>query len=257
MINNMFRTLKAEEIEVRVQSVKNGKANMLLYIDSRAVTKLLDETLGPMNWQTEFYEVNGQTIGKLGIWDTEKKQWIWKSDTGTESNIEAVKGLISDVYKRMLSRWGVVELYSSPKIVLDDDGYGNTGYRVSEILYDSERNITHLVLVNRFGKEVFRWDEGQRPQVAHTAQAPQRAQAPQNAQTDALDYVVETEMDKLKRFYQSKFRTMSPEEQKIFTEFKDFYKNKIEKSGWKGNEFDCEKLWLRWKNNNMNTTQTK
>ena len=109
MINNMFRTLKAEEIEVRVQSVKNGKANMLLYIDSRAVTKLLDETVGPMNWQTEFYEVNGQTIGKLGIWDSEKQQWIWKSDTGTESNIEAVKGLISDVYKRMLSRWGVIE----------------------------------------------------------------------------------------------------------------------------------------------------
>lgn len=250
MINNMFRTLKAEEIEVRVQSVKNGKANMLLYIDSRAVTKLLDETLGPMNWQTEFYEVNGQTIGKLGIWDTEKKQWIWKSDTGTESNIEAVKGLISDVYKRMLSRWGVVELYSSPKIVLDDDGYGNTGYRVSEILYDGERNITHLVLVNRFGKEVFRWDEGQRPQVA------QRAVAPQNAQTDALDYVVETEMDKLKRFYMSNVRTMGKEEQKVFTEFKDFYKNKIEKSGWKG-EFNVENLYKRWKNNNMNTTQTK
>ena len=253
MKNNMFRTLKAEEIEVRVQSVKNGKANMLLYIESRAVTKLLDETVGPMNWQTEFYEVNGQTIGKLGIWDSEKQQWIWKSDTGTESNIEAVKGLISDVYKRMISRWGVVELYSSPKIVLDDDGYGNTGYRVSEILYDVERNITHLVLVNRFGKEVFRWDEGQRPQVT---QVPQRAVAPQNVQTDALDYVVETEMDILKKFYKSKFRTMSPEEQKVFTEFKDFYKNKIEKSGWKG-EFCVENLWLRWRNNNMKTTQTK
>ena len=80
-------------------------------------------------------------------------------------------------------------------------------------------------------------------------------QAPQNVQTDALDYVVETEMDKLKRFYLSNVRTMSPEEQKIFTEFKDFYKNKIEKSGWKGN-FDCENLWLRWRNNNMKT-QTK
>lgn len=83
------------------------------------------------------------------------------------------------------------------------------------------------------------------------------AQAPQNVQTDALDYVVETEMDKLKRFYQSKFRTMSPEEQKIFTEFKDFYKAKLEKSGWKGNTFDVDNLWLRWKNNNMKTTQTK
>ena len=81
------------------------------------------------------------------------------------------------------------------------------------------------------------------------------AQVPQNVQTDALDYVVETEMDILKKFYKSKFRTMSPEEQKIFTEFKDFYKNKIEKSGWKG-EFCVENLWLRWRNNNMKT-QTK
>ena len=86
----------------------------------------------------------------------------------------------------------------------------------------------------------------------HTAQV---AQAPQNVQTDALDYVVETEMDKLKRFYLSNVRSMSPEEQKIFTDFKDFYKNKIEKNGWKG-EFSVENLWLRWRNNNMKT-QTK
>ena len=87
----------------------------------------------------------------------------------------------------------------------------------------------------------------------HTAQV---AQAPQNIQTDALDYVVETEMDILKKFYKSKFYTMSPEEQKIFTEFKDFYKNKIEKSGWKGGNFSPDNLWLRWRNNNMKT-QTK
>ena len=90
---------------------------------------------------------------------------------------------------------------------------------------------------------------------SHKAAKKYTAQAPQNVQTDALDYVVETDMDKLKRFYQSKFRTMSPEEQKIFTEFKDFYKNKIDKSGWKGN-FDVDNLWIRWRNNNMNT-QTK
>ena len=87
----------------------------------------------------------------------------------------------------------------------------------------------------------------------HTAQV---TQVPQNVQTDALDYVVETEMDILKKFYKSKFHTMSPEEQKIFTEFKDFYKNKIEKNGWKGGNFSPDNLWLRWRNNNMKT-QTK
>lgn len=92
----------------------------------------------------------------------------------------------------------------------------------------------------------------------HIAQVPQRAAAtPQTVQTDALDYVVETEMDILKKFYKSKFYTMGPEEQKVFTEFKDFYKAKIEKSGWKGGNFSPDNLWLRWKNNNMQKIQTK
>jgi hypothetical protein len=162
---NKFRTLKNNEIEVRPQSVKNGKATMLLYIDSRCVTNILDETVGCMNWQSEFYEVNGQTMGRLGIWDEIKNMWIWKSDTGSESNIEGEKGLISDCYKRLLSRWGVTELYSAPRITWDDDGYGNTGYKVSEIEYDENRKITHLVIANRFGKEQFRWDKTQKIQM--------------------------------------------------------------------------------------------
>lgn len=174
-----FRTLKASEIEVRVQSVKNGKATHLLYIDSRAVTNLLDETVGSMNWQSEFYEVAGQTICRIGIWDKEKGCFIYKSDTGSESNIEGEKGKISDCYKRCLSRWGVTELYSAPRIQLDDDGYGNSGYSVSEINIDDARQITHIVLVNRFGKEVFRWDKTAPRQAQPTQQQKPQAQPAQ------------------------------------------------------------------------------
>ena len=85
----IFRTLRADEIEVRPSHVKEGKANMLLYIDSRAVVSLLNETIGNMNWQSEFYGVNGQTIGRIGIYDEDRNLWVWKSDTGSESNIEA------------------------------------------------------------------------------------------------------------------------------------------------------------------------
>lgn len=170
-----FRTLRADEIEVRPSHIKDGKANLLLYIDSRAVVALLNETVGNMNWQSKFYEANGQVIGEIGIYDDERKLWVWKSDTGSESNIEAEKGLISDVYKRVLARWGVQELYTSPRIQIPDDGYGNSGYKVGDILYNEHRDIIHLVIVNRFGKEVFRWDmEKQtqnlrvpKPQVQH------------------------------------------------------------------------------------------
>ncbi len=197
-----FRTLKASEIEVRVQSVKNGKATHLLYIDSRAVTNLLDETVGSMNWQSEFYEVAGQTICRIGIWDQEKGCFIYKSDTGSESNIEGEKGKISDCYKRCLSRWGVTELYSAPRIQLDDDGYGNSGYSVSEINIDDARQITHIVLVNRFGKEVFRWDKtAPKPQPVQPQVQVSRKMITSNTlankdQTDKMLALLESEMRK-------------------------------------------------------------
>ena len=246
--------LTPEDIEVRVATTRNGKTTLLLFQDSRCAMRALDKQFGNFGWQMDYKVVGDQIYGTLSIYDEEKDIWVSKSDTGDKSNISEDKGQSSDILKRCIVRWGYArELYTAPKIVVDDDGYGCSGYKVSEISYDGNRKIIHLVLVNRFGKEVFRWDEGQRPQVV---QAPQRPQTPQNVQTDALDYVVETEMDKLKRFYMSNVRTMGKEEQKIFTEFKDFYKNKIEKSGWKG-EFNVENLYKRWKNNNMNTTQTK
>jgi hypothetical protein len=219
-----FRLLKADEIEVRVQSVKNGKATMLLYIDSRCVTNLLDEAVGCMNWQTEFYQVNGLIMGKLGIWDDDKKTWVWKSDTGTESNIEAEKGQISDTYKRLLSRWGVTELYSAPRIQLEDDGYNNTGYKVSEIAYEG-RKITHLVIVNRFGKEAFRWDINGNNSVSQPSPV-----TPQKDKKTLLTEFCQTQMtsganrDELGKFYK-------------------YYEPKC--NGWKGN-MDLQTLWEKW-----------
>lgn len=158
---NKPRMLRANEIEVRVAHSVGDKKYHLLYIDSRAVTKYLDEWVGWNNWQTEFYPVNNQIVGRLGIWDDIKQMWIWKSNVGSESNIEKDKGLISDTYKRLLVRFGITELYSAPDILLPDDGYGNKGYKVSEIAYNDNREIIHLVLVNKFNKEVFRWYQDQ------------------------------------------------------------------------------------------------
>lgn len=233
-----FRLLKADEIEVRTQSVKNGKANMLLYIDSRCVTNILDETVGCLNWQTEFYEVNGQTIGKLGIWDDEKKTWVWKSDTGTESNIEASKGLISDCYKRLLSRWGIVELYSSPRITIDDDGYGNSGYRVSEINYDENRKITHLVIVNRFGKESFRWD---RDSVVQPTQHKPKSYT-QTQQND-LEWKDETKNNlTVLTDYCSQVTANGFDRHQVGNFFR-YYEKKCHT--WNG-KFDVEKLFSNW-----------
>lgn len=242
MSNITFRNLRADEIEVRPSHVKEGKANMLLYIDSRAVVSLLNETIGNLNWQSEFYEVNGQTIGRIGIYDEDKNQWVWKSDTGSESNIEAEKGLISDIYKRVMSRWGVCELYSAPKISVPDDGFGNSGYKVAEILYNDHREITHLVIVNRFGKEVFRWDADKQVQSqASTATMPApKATTKKSTTDDNRDEIIQSIKDNANKVYR-----IEGTNKEQLRRFVDFYVVKIEKEGWKGT-FNFDTLFKRW-----------
>lgn len=155
-----FRTLNADEIEVRIQSAKNGITRLLTYIDSRAAVLLLNETVGAYNWQTDFKEVNGLVICSLSLWDEDKQAWVSKADTGSESAIEAQKGLISDAYKRCLSRWGVTCLYSAPVIELPGENKWEK-YRVTNIDYDGEyadSHITKLTIVNSKGRKVFDWN---------------------------------------------------------------------------------------------------
>ena len=165
--------------------------------------------------------------------------WIWKSDTGSESNIEAEKGLISDIYKRVMSRWGVSELYSAPKIAVPDDGYGCSGYKVSEILYNEHREIIHLVIVNRLGKEVFRWDAQQQSQSVSTP-APTPQTDKQISTGDNRNEVIQSIKDNANKVYR-----LEGTNQNELKKFVNFYVVKIEKEGWKG-KFNFDALFKRW-----------
>lgn len=235
-----IRTLKAEEIEVRPQSIKNGKANMLLYINSRAATELLDECYGMANWNIEYKDVAGQIYGRLSIYDEETNRWVYREDTGSAGNIEAEKSLASDVVKRCIVRFGVTELYSSPKIQIDDDGYGNTGYKVTEINYDSNRNITHLVISNRFNKEVYRWDNNTAVQPTQFKQ-----QVTSNTQED-LEWKEEKPNNKtiLTEYCSQLTANGFPREQ-----VGNFFRYYEKKSGTWAGKFDVERLWSNWINN--------
>ena len=85
----MFRDLKAEEIDVRVAQVKQSGLSLLLYKDARVDQDILDETIGAMNWQRKHTRDNANCI--VSLWDENKKQWVEKEDTGTESNTEKEK----------------------------------------------------------------------------------------------------------------------------------------------------------------------
>lgn len=93
-----FRKLKADEIECRIGQIKATGLTLLLYKDARCDMNVLDETVGPLNWKREHTRDNRNCI--VSIYDQEKKEWVSKEDTGTESNTEADKGLASDSFKR-------------------------------------------------------------------------------------------------------------------------------------------------------------
>ena len=158
-----FRTLKANEIDCRISTINEKGLALLLYKDARVDQNILDETVGEMNWQRKHTRDNANCI--VSIWDSNKSQWIEKEDTGTESFSEAEKGLASDSFKRACFNWGIGrELYSAPFIWItkdnckidkkkDKDGkekYTCTDkFKVVEIEYDENREITKLVIRNQ------------------------------------------------------------------------------------------------------------
>lgn len=98
-----FRDLKANEIDARISTLNEKGASLLLYKDARVDMDILDETVGAMNWQRKHLRDNANCI--VEIWDEDKKQWISKEDTGTESFTEKEKGLASDSFKRACFNW--------------------------------------------------------------------------------------------------------------------------------------------------------
>lgn len=241
-----IRTLKANEIEVRTAMVKDGKATQLLYIDSRAATDLLDETYGMENWTIEYKDVAGQIYGRLSIYDVETNRWVFREDTGSPANIEKEKSLASDIVKRCIVRFGVTELYSSPKIVIPDDGYGNTGYKVSEIEYNENREITHLVIVNRFNKEVYRWDMGN---VTPTYKTAPKTVINDHTSNESLEWTDDITTIKDNKTLLTEFCTEKKNSGDDKEQLKKFYNYYVEKAnGWKGT-FNITALYNKWMTN--------
>ena len=168
-----FRTLRKDEIDVRIGTIKKDGSglSLLLYKDARCDQSILDETVGPMNWQRHHSRDNANCI--VSIWDEDKRMWVEKEDTGTESRTEREKGLASDSFKRACFNWGIGrELYTAPFIwikkgdfTVANDGKCYDNFSVDTIEYqpDGQREIRHLIIKNeKTGNICFHWQTGER-----------------------------------------------------------------------------------------------
>ena len=206
-----------------------------------AATTLLDETYGMENWNLEYKDVNNTIYGRLSIWDEQNNRYVYREDTGEEANISKDKSIASDILKRLIVRFGVTELYTSPKIQIPDDGYGNTGYKVAEISYNENREITNLIIVNRFDKIVFTWNIHQ-PNNNHSTVIYDTKQLINETQTSEDlewkpegNFVAKVEMtktltpaDELKNWYET--TTHTPVVDKFYT----YWHNRLTTNGWTG-----------------------
>ena len=101
---------KADEIEWRVQSSgKNEKgvwALVLAYVSNRAIMDRLDDVFGVGGWQNRFDKApDGGVI--CGLSAKIGSEWVTKWDGAENTDIESVKGGLSNSMKRSAVQWGI------------------------------------------------------------------------------------------------------------------------------------------------------
>jgi hypothetical protein len=153
----MFRQLYKSEIEVRVSRATEKGVFLLLYKDARCDMNILDETVGPFNWQREHQLIGDVMYCGVGIKDDDGL-WVTKWDAGTESNTEKEKGQASDSFKRACFNWGIGRsLYTAPLIYVSIDKYQKYDrFQVTLINYDLE-GISELNIRNQRDEIIYRW----------------------------------------------------------------------------------------------------
>lgn len=166
-----IRLLNAGEIDVRIQSVVEGKsvgAILILYKNARVDMQILDETFGITGWKRKHDVVNNNLFCTISVWDEAKQQWIDKQDVGVESNQSSEKGEASDSFKRAAVNIGIGRELYTPLFIwvnLTENEYTQVNgkpkaksslkFSVKEIGYSKEREINRLTIVDNYGKERF------------------------------------------------------------------------------------------------------
>lgn len=224
-----FKPLTADQVEVRPTDTKNkGRATLLLYQTARCPMEILDDTF-PGAWATDYKEVAGNVYCGIGI--KIEDEWIWRWNAGTEGNIGEGKSTASDAFKRAATMWGIGrELYNTPKVKIDcpDNYYWNDKmtmtFSVKEVEFDERKNCTKLIIVDRFGNEVYNY----------------RDQVPNESRVQMTSH--KTNADILKDFCSAKKK----EEGVDIDELKKFYEfYSVKMDAWQ-TTVQPEKLWTRW-----------
>ena len=133
----LTKNLLPNEVEWRIHSVTKDKSKSIVvpYIQRLCVFNRFDEEFGHDKWSLDVERVlpivtgyqNGNIIhshagAKCTISVLIGGEWVSKSDFGSDSASDALKGAASDSMKRASTLWGLGRcLYNYPKISIKGD----------------------------------------------------------------------------------------------------------------------------------------
>lgn len=176
----LFASFADADIEWRLQWNDEAKGNGLAvpYVNNRAIQNRLDKAVGVDKWKNEYipWHHDGKKASQIcgiSIYFEERGEWVTKYDGAENSDIEPVKGGLSDSMKRAAVEWGIGRyLYGMDAIFVATEKKGR-----SVVIKEAERSKldqAHQKYVARFFKN------------APTAEpAPKPAAAPAKQQTPA------------------------------------------------------------------------
>ena len=148
-----------EDLEWRIQVTSQDKSKGLAvpYVTNRAIQDRLDEVVGPENWRNEYKpwhrgdKKEAQLCG-ISIYLEERKEWLTKWDGAEDTDIEPVKGGLSDSMKRAAVQFGIGRvLYKMNTVWVQIEQKGR-----SFLIKDSERtklDKAYMDMLKRLGLE--------------------------------------------------------------------------------------------------------
>jgi hypothetical protein len=110
IIDRLKAPFAFDEVEAKIQFTSGDKKTgmAVFYVDSRAIQKRLDDALSPFNWKNQYimWHDKAQLCG-ISIFNDERGEWVEKLDGAECSDIEPIKGGLSDAFKRAACVWGI------------------------------------------------------------------------------------------------------------------------------------------------------
>lgn len=179
------------DIEWRVSATAKDKTQGLAvpYVTNRAIQNRLDDTVGVDGWYNEFTPWKNGTAQLCGIsiYLNAHNLWLTKWDGADDSDIEAVKGGLSDSMKRSAVEWGIGRyLYGMTQLWVPIQACGR-GFMISDSarpkLDQAHERWVQQLQERRHGTGQAPQNSEQRPQAKASAQ--NHAQnTPPHSQTD-------------------------------------------------------------------------